>query len=102
MKFPFSIFISTSAATTLTPLTPSPPSPPPPHVAMRLCGSSYTPFLVQKDVVHLYAMPMRNFDKYITAMRGEDELYPGQLYFQLLESWLKTVVDGEGYGFAGG
>ncbi|MFS7910450.1 hypothetical protein Hanom_Chr02g00106481 [Helianthus anomalus] len=43
-----------------------------------------------------------NFDKYITAMRGGGELRLGQLYFQLPESWLKSVVDGEGYGFVGG
>ncbi|KAJ0871534.1 hypothetical protein HanRHA438_Chr11g0513461 [Helianthus annuus] len=30
-----------------------------------------------------------DFDKYTTAMRGEDKLRPGQLYFQLPESWLK-------------
>ncbi|KAJ0798236.1 hypothetical protein HanPI659440_Chr04g0182621 [Helianthus annuus] len=36
-----------------------------------------------------------DFDKYVTAMREEEELRPGQLYFQLPESWFKRRLMAE-------
>ncbi|KAL7590956.1 hypothetical protein Lser_V15G34552 [Lactuca serriola] len=36
-----------------------------------------------------------NFDGYVTAMAGEEELRPSQLYFQLPSSWLKRRLTAE-------
>ncbi|XP_076906712.1 uncharacterized protein LOC143562929 [Bidens hawaiensis] len=36
-----------------------------------------------------------DFDKYVTAMSGESELRPGQLYFELPASWLNRRLTAE-------
>ncbi|XP_076921530.1 uncharacterized protein LOC143582975 [Bidens hawaiensis] len=36
-----------------------------------------------------------DFDKYVTAMCGESELLPGQLYFELPASWLNRRLTAE-------
>lgn len=36
-----------------------------------------------------------DFDKYVTAMGGESELRPGQLYFELPASWLNRRLTAE-------
>ncbi|MFS7933382.1 hypothetical protein Hanom_Chr04g00379101 [Helianthus anomalus] len=61
---------------------------------LREYSSPVKVFLVAPPLTNDYGSLICNsdemdFDKYVTPMRGEEELRPGQLYFQLPETWFK-------------
>ncbi|KAJ0798235.1 hypothetical protein HanPI659440_Chr04g0182611 [Helianthus annuus] len=67
---------------------------------LREYSSPVKVFLVAPPLTDAYSSFICNsdemdFDKYITAMRGEEELRPGQLYFQLPETWFKRRLTTE-------